>query len=51
MENAVSELVWAKNSDYVVVNDKLEKAIADLLAIIRAERRRTRRMCLSGLNL
>ncbi|MCE2432273.1 MAG: guanylate kinase [Candidatus Latescibacteria bacterium] len=51
MENAVSELVQAKNSDYVVVNNKLEKAIADLLAIIRAERQRTRRMCLSGLNL
>lgn len=51
MENAASELVQAKNNDYVVVNDKLEKAIADLLAIIHAERRRTRRMCLSGLNL
>lgn len=45
MENAISELVWAKNSDYIVVNDKLEQAIADLLAIIHAERRRTRRMC------
>ena len=51
MENAASELVQAKNSDYVVVNGKLEKAIADLLAIIHAERRRTRRMCLGGLNL
>lgn len=51
MENAVSELVHAKNSDYVVVNDKLEQAIADLLAIIRAERRRTRRMCLRRLSL
>ena len=51
MENAVSELVQAKNSDYVVVNDKLEQAIADLLAIIRAERQRTRRMCLRRLNL
>lgn len=51
MENAVSELVQAKNSDYVVVNDKLEQAIADLLAIIRAERRRTRRMCLRRLGL
>ena len=51
MENAVSELVQAKNSDYVVVNDKLEQAIADVLAIIRAERRRTRRMCLRRLNL
>ena len=51
MENAVSELVQAKNSDYVVVNDKLEQAIADLLSIIRAERQRTRRMCLRRLNL
>ena len=51
MENAASELVQAKNSDYVVVNDKLEKAIADLLAIIHAERRRTLRICLGGLNL
>lgn len=51
MENAVSELVQAKNSDYVVVNDKLEQAIADLLAIIHAERQRTRRMCLRGLGL
>lgn len=51
MENAVSELVQAKNSDYVVVNDKLEQAIADLFAIIRAERRRTRRMCLRRLSL
>ena len=51
MENAISELVQAKNSDYVVVNDKLEQAIADLLAIIRAERRRTQRMCLQSLSL
>ena len=51
MENAVSELVQAKNSDYVVVNDKLEQAIADLLAIIRAERQRTRRICLRRLSL
>ena len=51
MENAVSELVQAKNSDYVVVNDKLEQAIADLLAIIHAERRRTRRMCLCELGI
>ena len=50
MKNAVSELVQAKNSDYVVVNDKLEQAIADLLAIIHAERRHTRRMCLRELN-
>ncbi len=49
MENAGSELVRAKHSDYVVVNDKLEHAIADLLSIIRAERQRTRRMCLRGL--
>lgn len=51
MKNAVSELVRAKHSDYVVVNDKLEHAIADLLSIIRAERQRTRRMCLRGLDL
>ncbi len=49
MENAGSVLVRAKHSDYVVVNDKLEHAIADLLSIIRAERQRTRRMCLCGL--
>ena len=51
MDNAVSELARAKNSDYVVVNDKLEQAIADLLAIIRAERQRTRRMCFSSQQL
>ncbi|MYF16899.1 MAG: guanylate kinase [Gemmatimonadetes bacterium] len=51
MENAVSELVHAKNSDYVVVNDELEQAIADLLAIIRAERQRTPRICLRRLSL
>ena len=51
MENAVSELVQAKNSDYVIVNDKLEQAIADLLAIIRAERQRTPRICLRRLSL
>ena len=49
MDNAIAELAWAKNSDYIVVNNKLEQAIADLLAIIRAERQRTRRMCLRGL--
>ncbi len=47
MENAALELSRAKNSDYMVVNDQLEHAIADLQAIIRAERRRTRRMCSS----
>lgn len=51
MENAISELVWSRNSDYIIVNDKLEQAIADLLAIIRAERQRTQRMCPRGLDL
>ena len=44
MENASFELSQAKNSDYIVVNDNLENAVADLQAIIRAERRRTQRI-------
>lgn len=44
MENARFELSQAKNSDYLVVNDVLENAIADLQAIIRAEKRRTQRV-------
>ena len=51
MDNAVAELSQAQNSDYTVVNDKLENAIADLLAIIRAEHLRTPRLCLRGLQL
>ena len=43
VENARSEMAAANEYDYIVVNDKLEDAIADMEAIIRAERRRTRR--------
>lgn len=48
METARVELSQAKNSDYIVVNDVLENAIADLQAIIRAEKQRTQRVTLKG---
>ncbi len=34
------EFEWAESYDYLVVNDKLEDAVDDLLAIFRAEKRR-----------
>lgn len=38
-----NELAAIPEFDYLVVNDRLDKAVADVLAIIRAERLRTSR--------
>lgn len=44
---ARTELTYAGNYDYLIVNDKLEDAVEDLLAILRAEKlRRPRQECL-----
>ncbi len=40
LTRAREELAFAPWFDYVVVNDRLEEALEDLLAIIRAERKR-----------
>lgn len=39
-KQAKSELEFAKNYDYYIVNGELEKAVDDLLAVIRAEKLR-----------
>jgi guanylate kinase len=39
-----AELAAMPDFDYIVVNDRLEQAVQDVMAIIRAERRRTSRM-------
>ncbi|GGN04179.1 guanylate kinase [Thermus composti] len=44
LERAEWEIKNAHRFDYVVVNDVLEDAVADFLAILTAERRRTDRM-------
>jgi guanylate kinase len=41
MKNALTELQQAEHYDYVIVNDTVDQAVADLEAIIRAERCRT----------
>lgn len=46
---ARSEVRRGRNFDYVVVNDRLEEALADLQAIVRAERARSRRIDTSAL--
>ena len=40
---ARTELTYAKNYDYLIVNDKLEDAVDDLLAILRSEKLRRSR--------
>lgn len=40
LQNARAEVDARHEYDYIVVNDKLEAATADMLAIVRAERRR-----------
>jgi len=42
LENARTEIAAANEFDYVIVNDKLDDAVADMQAIIRAERCRNR---------
>ncbi|MFN3178555.1 MAG: guanylate kinase [Thermus sp.] len=44
LEQAEWEIRNAHLFDYVIVNDVLEEAVADFLAILTAERRRTQRM-------
>lgn len=42
-KQARTEITFAENYDYIIVNDKLEEAVDDLLAVLRAEKlRRTR---------
>lgn len=41
MKNALTELQQAEHYDYVIVNDTVDQAVADLEAIIHAERCRT----------
>lgn len=41
MKNALTELQQAEHYDYVIVNDTVDQAVADLEAIIQAERCRT----------
>ena len=43
LKNAWDEIKMAAYYDYVVVNDRLDDAVADMLAIIRSERRRRNR--------
>lgn len=40
---ARTEVGFAKNYDYLIVNDKLDKAVDDLLAVLRAEKLRRSR--------
>ncbi|MBI3549853.1 MAG: guanylate kinase [Elusimicrobia bacterium] len=51
LSNAPGELSQAKNYDYIVVNDSLDEAVAQIEAIITAERIRTSRRDLSALGL
>ena len=41
MKNALTELQQAEHYDYVIVNDTVDQAVADLEAINQAERCRT----------
>ena len=43
LQNARYELAQFRHFDYVVINDDLERATEELIAIVRAERCRTRR--------
>ncbi len=44
MRQARTEVTYAKNYDYLIVNDKLEEAVDDLLAVLRAEKLRRSRL-------
>jgi guanylate kinase len=43
LANAKGEVDRLPEYDYVVVNDRLEDAVGDLLAVLRAEKRRVAR--------
>ena len=43
LENAIGEMRQAGSYDYVIVNDDLDRSVADFLAIIRAERSKASR--------
>ncbi|MFQ5914612.1 MAG: guanylate kinase [Nitrospinota bacterium] len=43
LELARSEMDWNDHYEYIIVNDRLDKAVEDLKAIIMSERRRARR--------
>ena len=38
MKTALTEIECAKNYDYIVINDDLDKAVEDFVAIIKADR-------------
>ena len=42
-KQAHNEVKFAKNYDYLIVNDELERAVSDLLAVMRAEKLRRAR--------
>ena len=44
LQTARQEISYAEQCDYIVVNDRLEDAVEDVKAIIRAEKHRTSRM-------
>ena len=43
-KQAKKELTYAEQYDYLIVNDKLDEAVDDLLAVLRAEKKRRLRM-------
>jgi guanylate kinase len=44
LQNARYELAQFRHFDYIVINDDLERSTEELIAIVRAERCRTRRL-------
>lgn len=42
-KQARTEIKYAENYDYLIVNDKLDEAVDDLLAVLRAEKLRRSR--------